>query len=657
MSMKSFFFLWIILIFLVIVPNGVITAYAQDTTIRYVAPSGDDTGACADHTAPCHTIQYAIDQAAAGDEIYIASTDNAALAVYTDTTDAVITLDKNLTLRGGYVYLNNMGIATWLPSPAPAIVDGEQSRRALYVSGDITATVELLSLVNGHAERGGNVYVKEARVSFIATPIMSGTATYGGGMYLQDCRAALDPSDLLDGFDAGDLGGDALALLSGLLLVQNNTAEYGGGVYVSGGMPMLSGLGVYSNTATVDGGGLYLEESGVVIAGGVIMQNRAENEGGGFYLTNSAARIAGTAVYSNTAVNGAGFYLNGPLAFSELTVPIIANSYVRYNRATGDYGGGFYFEQAIAGAINNIIANNYAPDGAAMYLWASSPQFYHSTIARNSGQTGIYLTHKPGALWPPVAPIPSLPSFTNTIVVTHTTALQVDTSELPAPLENNATLNGTLWYGNDTDTAGAGIVTIGDTNVYTAPLFTCTGDPPDCAKPYHILTDSMAVDAGVEIRLTLPVTDLLVDIDLQTRPSGSSYDLGADEVVSDAYSVWIFPPLSSRAATLGQTVTHTHWLLNTGTQTDTYTVTFHSDAGWSEYRGASTIRLGAQTSRTLQISVVMPDEVAEDVTDTAYITATSQNSSDTRARAMAVTSVFTEEYEIFLPAVLKDFSE
>jgi len=621
--------------------NGPPEAQAQaGTGVIRVAPSGTDAPGCGGEANPCATIQYAVNLAADGDEIHIATFDVSGSvsppsiittpARYTGTGASVATLTSSLTLRGGYVYFHIV-THTWTPGPIPAPVDGEQARRALYVSGDVTPTLQLLTFVNGHADRGGNVYVEDASVRFVATPMTSGTATYGGGLYLKHCNVSFDP---------GGLDWQNLLSISGLLLIQNNSAQYGGGIYVEGGTPILAGLAVYSNTATADGGGVYLEGGWPVIAAGLVLENQAGGRGGGLFLADSAARIAGLAVYSNTAGDGAGFYLDGPFAFSEESVPIIANNYVRHNRATGSQGGGFYLRQAVAGLVNNVIADNEGGDGAAMYLWASSPQLFHNTISRNGGDSGVYLTHKPGQIWPPVVPIPSQPSFTNTIIASHTVGIHVDSTGLFYPLENQATLEGTLWWGNGNDTGGPGSV-VHSTDVYDDPRFKCTGGFPDCLLPYHILDDSAAVDAGVVVALALPGSDLFVDIDGQLRPSGEGYDIGADEVVSDTYSAWLIPPLSVRVAQPGQTVTHTHWLLNTGLQTDTYDLDFHSSSGWAELLAGTPITLSAQASATVQVQVTVPGTTTDGMSDTSTITATSRADTGRRARAVDVTAVIT----------------
>ena len=617
-------------------PSPAIAATAAVT--RYVSSvTGVDTGDCTADNAPCQTIQYAVDQANDGDEIHIATRDNTDPASYTGTGENVIVLTKSLTLRGGYFYAHTDLVHTWTRGLLPSTVDGEGARRALYVSGDISPTLRMLSFVNGHAERGGNVYAEDASLRFIATPVMSGTATYGGGLYLKNCRTSFDPGELA--FNPGSGMLEQLGV-SGLLLIRNNAAQYGGGIYIEGGMPILAGLAVRSNTATADGGGIYLEGGGPVFAGGIVWENQAGNRGGGLYLSDSAARIAGTAVYSNTAADGAGFYLDGPLAFSELTVPIIANNYIRYNRTTGSQGGGFYLRKAIAGLVNNVIADNQADDGAAMYLWASSPQLFHNTIAQNAGNSGVYVTHQPGQAWPPVAPIPSYPSFTNTIVVSQVLGIYVDSTGIPAPLENQVTLDGTLWQGNGNDTGGSGQI-VRSNDVSGDPRFKCTGGLPGCVLPYHLEEDSAAVDAGVVPALSIPGTDLFVDIDGQLRPSNQAYDIGADEVVTRSFDVWFMPPVSTLGAAPGQTVTHTHQLMNTGLQTDTYDLGFHSGNGWATLLSDSVITLGTQASATVQVRVTVPETATDRMRDTSTITATSRGSLDRKGHALDVTRVVT----------------
>ena len=582
------------LILLLLLSGQTGPAQAAPSVFYVSSVSGDDAHPCTSN-APCRTIQRAIALAAEGDEIRVAALDNLTPATYTGQGDAVITLNKNLTLRGGYAYSHTdlPPLHLWTPTLVPSPVDGQGLRRGLVVSGEITPTLEVFSFSNGYGDRGGNAYIEGGHARLLGLLFQGGNALRGGGLYLRESQA----------------------LLSGVV-IQGNQAEEGGGMYVEGGAPAL--------------------------LGGIVQGNTAER-GGGLYSLNGAIRMAGTWVVSNTAGQAGGaFYLDGPLTFLPEDIPILANSYLRHNRAVD--GGAGYFYLSVAGLVNNVIADNQAAGhGGALYLWASFPQGFHNTIAQNAGPEGLYLTHRPGSLWPPLPPIPSLPTFTNTIIVSHTVGVYVESTGWPPPLENRATLRGTLWWGNGSDTAGPGEFDLGNTNVYSAPLFTCLGDPPACPNPYHLQDQSPAVDTGVPIALTLPGSDLFVDIDGQLRPSGAGFDLGADEVQQPA-GVWLLPPVSLQTATPGQTITHTHQLLNTGTTTDTYTLTLSSSTGWSSLLTLPPIELGPQTSTTVAVRVSVPATATAGLSETAVLAAISQANPLLRAYALERTTVVSASY-------------
>ncbi len=540
-------------------------ASAQAVTLYVSSVTGDDGGNCT-LDAPCRTLQRAADLAADGDSIWVAAFDNFTPATYTGGGSAVVTIQHSVTMRGGYVYVHSTvpPIHNWTPGFLPSTIDGEGARRAVAISGDVTPTLQLLTLQNGSAVDGGNVYVDGAQPQLLGLLIQNGTATRGGGIYLNN----------------------SIALLTGVI-VQGNQADQGGGIYSQ----------------------------------------------------DSATRVVEAAVYSNTAATaGGGFYLDGPLSLNPLDWPILMNNYIRYNRAPA--GAGLYMYESIPLLVNDVIADNQADGhGGAMYLYASSPQGFHNTLAANAGSDGVYLTHLPGSLWPPVPPIPSLPTLTNTVVVSQAVGLYADTTGLPYPLENRATLRGTLWSGNGSDTAGPGDFDIGTTNVYSLPLFTCAGDPPGCNNPYHLQDASPAVDAGVPVALSLPGTDLLVDIDGQLRPSGSGFDIGVDEVTQPT-SAWLLPPLSARVAMPGETVTHTHLLLNTGLADDSFDLALTGGQGWSTLLTPSPIDVAAQSSATVTVQVIVPADAAGGTLETTVLTATSRLGPST-AWAVQTTQVVT----------------
>ncbi|MEA3396828.1 MAG: hypothetical protein U9R05_05145, partial [Chloroflexota bacterium] len=121
----------------------------------FVEPGGSGT-ACS-QANPC-SLQTALDNATGGDTIYVAT------GVYTGTGAAVVTVTQSITIYGGWD-----GIATTPPVRDPALypstLDGENGRRGVYISGDITPTMDGFIITGGNASnaaadpgRGGGIY-------------------------------------------------------------------------------------------------------------------------------------------------------------------------------------------------------------------------------------------------------------------------------------------------------------------------------------------------------------------------------------------------------------------------------------------------------------------------------------------------------------------
>ena len=638
--------------FLVLFVFSVVAVHGA--SIRYVSSkSGSDSGDGMNPASPVKTIQYAVDQADSGDDIYIATYEVVTVplttntCVYTGAGTEVISLPdgKSLNLKGGYIFLSTAG--TWQAGVVPSLVNGKNTRRCLLASmgdGD-TNLVELLEFANGVASDGANIWAKRGGLQLIGTPIHNGTATgQGGGIYMSDVDFSVS---------LGSYSNLALPQMSGMLPIYSNSADYGGGIYLVGGYPLLTTVGLLDNQASSDGGGIYINGGMPSIVGGEIKNNSASGSGGGLYLTNSVARVGGMLITDNTALYGGGIYLAGPFAFSMETATLIANNYIRYNSATGGKGGGIFFNEANVGVVNNVIANNAATNGAAAYLKGSSPRFLENSIADNVGDTGLYVTHSTGeGRWVVVEtwlgtysnyvegiPVPSQPTLTNSIISGHATGLYVENSGSTV-LPNKVDMGYTIWWKNTTaNIAGAGTVNHNN-DIYDDPDYTGKGIPPADLTPYHLNTGSPAIDSGIEVGLTLPGTDILLDIDGQMRPSGDGMDIGADEVVTDPLSTWFVPIAISRTVKQMTAVTNIHNLLNSGTQNDTYKIAT-SDTKWSSTPSLSSVAIDAQNSTSITVVIYIPLGAGDGDTNITTITATSQTDNSKTAVAVDTTGIST----------------
>jgi parallel beta-helix repeat protein len=418
--------------------DGIQVALAQvGTGVIRVATTGSDMPGCGGAT-PCQTVQYAVDQAQAGEEVRVASglytgvQGRPAPAGYSGPTviTQVVYISKTVTIRGGYTTA-----FTGPPDPEtnPTTLDAQGQGRVIFITGDISPTIEGLRITGSDA-------------AGLRGPPWGDDA--GGGMYVISATATINNNRVF-----------------------SNTAEFGGGLYLESSAATFSGNTVGSNTAEGGGGGgLCLYHSDATLSGNTVISNTAYG-GGGLGLFNSAPTLSGNTVSGNTADSGGGLYLVASTA-------TLSGNTVISNTATYAYGGGLRLYLSSATLTNDVVADNQASwKGSGLYIRASSSRLLHTTIARNSGGdgSGVHVTDD-GWVYSTVA-------LTNTILVSHSVGIEVTAG-------NTATLESTLWHGNATDWVGAGTIVTGTHNYW--------GDPRFAADGYHLLAGSAAIDRGVD---------------------------------------------------------------------------------------------------------------------------------------------------------------
>ncbi len=153
-----------------------------------------------------------------------------------------------------------------------------------------------------------------------------------------------------------------------------------------------SGTSPVNGTST-DGGGIYIEDSSPNISGNIIGGNKSAN-GGGIYITgNSSPKIEKNIIRANKSTNIAG----GIYIFR--CSANIADNIVSGN-STKKYGGGIYVCEGYGGSTDgitsNIIENNEADYGGAIYLSNTTPGMETNNIrdnAANKNGGGIYLNN------------------------------------------------------------------------------------------------------------------------------------------------------------------------------------------------------------------------------------------------------------------------
>jgi uncharacterized repeat protein (TIGR01451 family) len=313
---------------------------AAGSSIRYVATTGDDqtgTNTCLYNYAPCATIQQAIQQASAGDEIRVAA------GTYTGTGTDVLSLNKDLTLRGGFTTGN------WLiPDPTlnSTIINGQNTRRVILVNTGITVEI------SGFELTGGN------------------TASFGAGVYnlgnlllLEDVKIY---NNTTSGSGAGLANGLSSVTAAALILrnseiYNNNTTGtgFGGGIYIGEGTALIEAVQIYDNSAP-RGGGVAAIRGNSTIRNSLIYNNNNNHAtvGAGGMIVGGFASVIfeNNTVYNNQNLNatgpGGGISVGGVLT--------VTNSLIVGNSANSEGGIDLFGTPTLT--VNYTDYYNNSPD-------------------------------------------------------------------------------------------------------------------------------------------------------------------------------------------------------------------------------------------------------------------------------------------------------
>jgi hypothetical protein len=382
-------------------------------------------------------------------------------------------------------------------------------------------------VLTGNAQ-GGGLYLNIGTLQMYGSQILSNTAAYragagagnfaaGGGLYVNQNAQVYLYSNTWQGNVARGSNGVACDFTC----LDANGSEGGGaiGVFTSNSTAVL--------TITMD---TFMSNIANDVSPGV---DDNGGRGGAVSLNASTGRVTATltavTMKENMAARtGQGNNVDeegrGGAIWARSTRLIVDRSTIYDNESalSGEgSGGGVYVREAKGDSDikNSIIASNSAfglGEGAQLYLnftgaeLNDAAKIAHVTLAEkgstvNPHQALYYDGDSGNELL-----------ITNTIVTSHTTGLQNNGNP------SEVTIDYILYYGN-TANSTAGV---------PSPANQITGMDPKFVSPsgnnYHIRSDSPAIDVAP--------SGLSTDIDGDTRPQDTGFDIGADEfTLSKAY--------------------------------------------------------------------------------------------------------------------------
>jgi hypothetical protein len=486
----------------------------------FVTPTGG--GDCS-QGAPCD-LQTALGQAANGDTIYVAG------GTYTGTDTAVITVTQGISIYGGWSGAPS-GAVVRDPDTYTTTLDGENARRAVYITGTVIPILEGLTLQRGNAAGLGG------------DPTMP-TADFGGGVYANNASPVITNCR-----------------------IASSTAGFGGGLAFFYGAPVVGNSVVLNNTASQDvgggtirggGGGIFLYQSPATIVGNLVSTNIASGTyflpldgGGGLYLDSSAAMVRDNTIQGNQTY---GPYARGGGLYIFQSNAIVHNNVIRDNNAPNSFGGGVGMAMSQVDFSANLVLDNDAQQiGGGIEIACCNPfTMTNNIFALNRSGGYAAALFATGCIWPgnytsqgtllhntfveningvpdpwmigvgaPSGPTATL-AFTNTII-DKPAGIYVDAA-------GTAMLDTTLWHPAlllqpGLTVSGTGTI-ISHANYYSEPGL--------IQPTFHLNPGSPAIDRGADVGVT-------TDIDGDSRPIGPLPDIGADEAWR-----WVFLPLVLR---------------------------------------------------------------------------------------------------------------
>ena len=309
-------------------------------------------------------------------------------------------LCENTVKNGGAVYINSDNIrqdyigTVMMYGGVIENNNAEENGGAVYVAGDeyegtgFNLTDGIIRK-NSATGNGGAIFLYIGRgLSVSGGTISENTAENGGGIYSAKKTTAGRPS---------------MSKISGGVISKNHANELGGGIYFNGArINKLSGCEISENTAKY-GGGIYIEFGEIgSFENNIVSGNKAEIDGGGIYLrTDNFNLSTGSKVYNNTASgNGGGIYACAYSNTSKLAVSENADIYENKANASGggiyitlgrslEIGGSSQIRNNSAGEVGGIAVM----DGAKVTIKDSASIHSNGAIS-GSGASQILVSGK-----------------------------------------------------------------------------------------------------------------------------------------------------------------------------------------------------------------------------------------------------------------------
>lgn len=279
------------------------------------------------------------------------------------------------------------------------VIDAEGSSYVLDMHGVTDITISDIIIRGGFnptsgmwGGEAGGIRLVGSEVSLERVVLEDNTAFYGSGMFIDGSGVNLQDCDICSNASYGDGYGGGIFIkgesefFTDSLMIKDNLAYYGAGIYITESEILLDSIFLknnYSNNGY--GGGLFCDNADATIDGLYFELNKARF-GGAVYIDGCNPIIQNVNIYDNTAT-----YEGGGIAITEGS-PLLHNVMIENNQAYY-YGGGISIQDGSGPLLlESVISNNFlsynSNKGGGVYCSDSQPVFIDGEISGNDSETG-----------------------------------------------------------------------------------------------------------------------------------------------------------------------------------------------------------------------------------------------------------------------------
>jgi predicted outer membrane repeat protein len=263
-----------------------------------------------------------------------------------------------------------------------SIISGTGVTGSIFtIENDADVVFQGLTIEDGSATNGGAIYATSAVVALSTVSVLkNSSSSNGGGIYQSGGSLALQGNSNVENNSSANGGGiwlwDCKFSMTGGQLSGNAATTSGGAIYAYGETSTpatLSDVTVSSNTSDgSDGGGICATNLPLTLTSCTFSDNSAGYGGALFVNGSSTVSMSGGSISSDSATNGAGIYAT---SWSKGAPSVkLSNVSMMSNDATGS-GGGIYQTAGSLALTNDSEVKDNKSGSSGAGIWLSNSGF------------------------------------------------------------------------------------------------------------------------------------------------------------------------------------------------------------------------------------------------------------------------------------------